>query len=41
MKKLLTVLFTLFLFANTYSQEQFSGNWKPLDRSALAALLHE
>ena len=33
MKKLFTALFTLFLFANIYSQEQFSGNWEPLDRS--------
>lgn len=29
MKKLITTLFTLFLFFSVYSQEQFSGNWVP------------
>jgi len=29
MKKLITTLFSLFLFFSVYSQEQFSGNWVP------------
>ena len=29
MKKLFTVLSTIILFTNSYSQEMFSGNWGP------------
>ena len=33
MKKLFITLFALFLSVITYAQEQFSGNWEPLDRT--------
>ena len=33
MKKLFINLFALFLSVITYAQEQFSGNWEPLDRT--------
>jgi len=33
MKKLFISLFALFLSVIIYAQEQFSGNWEPLDRS--------